>query len=189
MRFSVPANVAAANNGKAYMRPAIEYVRHHAIAILALICSLLALAGASYASFGLPAGSVGARQLRDNSITPAKFNHKLINGAVRAWAIVAANGNVIAGGGKPIVRRTPALPGQYFVLWGVNLPHACASVANINGNHSPVTEGPPINLTAGYVVLSNGFRGTGRRNNTTLVETFDQAGGRRSLGFYLAVVC
>ena len=117
-RFSVRASAAAANNGKAPMRPAIEYVRHHAIAILALICSLLALAGASYASFGLPAGSVGARQLRDNSITPAKFNHKLINGAVRAWAIVAANGHVIAGGGNPKVRRTPAFPAQYVVLLG-----------------------------------------------------------------------
>ncbi len=171
------------------MRPAIEYVRHHAIAILALICSLLALAGASYASFGLPAGSVGARQLRDNSITPAKFNHKLINGAVRAWAIVAANGHVIAGGGNPIVRRTPALPAQYDVLWGVNLPHACASVANINSNHSPVTEGPPVNLTAGYAVVANGFTGRGRRNNGTLVETFNQAGRWTPLGFYLAVIC
>ena len=117
-RFSVPASATAANNGKAFMRPAIEYVRRNAIAILALICSLLALAGASYASFGLPAGSVGARQLRDNSITPAKFNHKLINGAVRAWAIVAANGRVIAGGAEARVRRDPALPGQYVVLGG-----------------------------------------------------------------------
>ena len=171
------------------MRPALDYVRHHVIAILALLCSLLALAGASYASFGLPAASVGARQLRDNSITPAKFNRGVINGAVRAWAIVGASGRVIAGGGKPIVRRTTALPGQYFVLWGVNLPHACASVANINGKHSPVTEPPPTNLTAGYAVLSNAFIGKGRRNNTTLVETFDQAGRWRPLGFYLAVIC
>ncbi len=122
------------------MRPALDYVRHHVIAILALICSLLALAGASYASFGLPAASVGARQLRDNSITPAKFNRGVINGAVRAWAIVGASGRVIAGGGKPRVIHTASLPGQYAISWGVNLPHACATVANISGNHSPVTE-------------------------------------------------
>jgi hypothetical protein len=189
MRFSVPAYVGAANNGKAYMRPAIEYVRHHAIAILALICSLLALAGASYASFGLPAGSVGARQLRDNSITPAKFNHKLINGAVRAWAIVAANGRVIAGGGQPRVFYDPGLPGQYPITWGVNLPHACATVANINSQHSAVTEGPPTNLTAGYAVVGNAFRGKGRHNNGTGVETFDQAGRWRPLAFYVAVIC
>ena len=60
----------------------LSYIGHHAIAILALVCSLLALAGASYAAFAVPAGSVGARQLRNNSITPDKFNHKLINGAV-----------------------------------------------------------------------------------------------------------
>jgi hypothetical protein len=171
------------------MGPALDYVRRHAIAILALICSMLALAGASYASFGLPAGSVGTRQLRDNSITPAKFNQRVINGAVRAWAIVGSTGHVIAGGGRPIVRRASALPAQYVVLWGVNLPHACASVATINGNHSPVTEGPPTNLTAGYAVVSNGFTGKGRRNNGTVVETFDQAGRWRPLGFYLAVIC
>ena len=43
------------------MRTALDYLRRHAIAILALICSLLALAGASYATLRLPAGSVGAR--------------------------------------------------------------------------------------------------------------------------------
>ena len=171
------------------MRTALDYLRRHAIAVLALLCSLLALAGASYATLRLPAGSVGARQLRDNSITPEKFNHKVINGVVRAWAIVSAGGRLIAGGGKPIVRPTGASLGQYVVLWGVNLPHACASVANINGNQSPKTEGPPTNITAGYAVLANGFSGTGRSHNETVVETFDQAGRWRPLGFYLAVIC
>ena len=167
----------------------LNYVSHHAIAIVALICSLLALAGASYAALSIPAGSVGARELKSDSIDLTKFNHRLINGAVRAWAIVGASGRLIAGGGKPIIRRTPALPAQYVLLWGVNLPHACASVASINSNHSPITEGPPTNLTAGYAVVGNGFTGKGRRNNGTVVETFDQAGRWRPLGFYLAVIC
>jgi hypothetical protein len=167
----------------------LSYIAHHAIAILALVCSLLALAGASYAALSIPAGSVGARQLRDNSITPAKFNHRLINGAVRAWAIVGASGNLIAGGGGPVIRRDPAFPANYVVLWGVNLPSACASVATINGNQSPKTEPPPTSLTAGYVVLENSFTGKGRRNNGTFVHTFDQAGRWRPLGFYIAVIC
>ena len=171
------------------MRTALDYLRRHAIALVALICSLLALAGASYATLRLPAGSVGARQLRNNSITPDKFNHKLINGAVRAWAIVAANGHLIAGGGGPVIRRNPTFPANYFVLWGVNLPHACASVATINGNQSPKTEPPPTSLTAGYAVLENSFTGKGRRNNGTVVDTFDQAGRWRPLGFYIAVIC
>ena len=171
------------------MLKTLNYVRHHAIAILALICSLLALAGASYAALSVPAGSVGSRQLRDNSITPEKFNHKLINGVVRAWAIVSASGRLIAGGGNPKVGRTNPSLGQFVVLWGVNLPHACASVANINGNQSPITEPPPANLKAGYAVLANVFTGKGRRNNGTFVETFDQAGRWRPLGFYIAVIC
>ena len=171
------------------MRSALNYVGRHAIAILALTCSLLALAGASYAALNIPAGSVGARELKNDSIDFTKFNHKLINGAVRAWAIVGASGRLIAGGGKPSVGRDPALPAQYVILWGVNLPPACATVANINTNHSPITEGPPTNLTAGYAVVGNGFTGKGRRNNRTVVETFDQAGTWRPLGFYLAVIC
>ena len=171
------------------MLKTVNYLRDHAIAILALVCSLLALAGASYAALSLPAGSVGARQLRNNSITPNKFNHKLINGAVRAWAIVAANGHLIAGGGGPVIRRADPSLGQYVVLWGVNLPHACASVANINSNQSPKTEPPPTSLTAGYAVLANVFTGKGRDNNGTFVETFDQAGRWRPLGFYIAVIC
>ena len=100
------------------MRTALDYLRRHAIAVLALICSLLALAGASYATLRLPAGSVGARQLRDNSITPDKFNHKVINGAVRAWAIVSATGRLIAGGGGPVIRRNPTLPASTWFFGG-----------------------------------------------------------------------
>ncbi len=96
----------------------LNYISHHAIAILALICSLLALAGASYAALSVPAGAVGARQLRDNSITPEKFNHRQINGAVRAWAIVGASGHLIAGGGRPVIRRNPTFPGVLRSLGG-----------------------------------------------------------------------
>ena len=171
------------------MLKTLNYIGHHAIAIIALICSLLALAGASYAALSVPAGSVGTRQLRDNSITPAKLNHRLIGGVVRAWASVAANGRVIAGAGKPRVYYNPGLPGNYPITWGVNLPHACATIATINSRRSALTEGPPTNLTAGYAVVGSLFRGKGRDNNATSAETFDQAGRWRPLGFYIAVIC
>ena len=35
----------------------LNYISHHAIAILALVCSLLALAGASYAAIAIPSWS------------------------------------------------------------------------------------------------------------------------------------
>jgi hypothetical protein len=74
----------------------LDYLRRNALAALAFACSLLALGGASYAAFSLPAGSVGTRQLRtgavtnrklaNGSITPAKLDSRTIGGSVRHWA-------------------------------------------------------------------------------------------------------
>ena len=46
------------------MTRTLDYLRRNALAALALACSLLSLAGASYAAFSLPAGSVGTCQLQ-----------------------------------------------------------------------------------------------------------------------------
>ncbi len=46
----------------------LDYISHHAIAILALVCSLLALAGASYAATQLPKNSVGSAQLKSGAV-------------------------------------------------------------------------------------------------------------------------
>jgi len=51
----------------------IDYLRRNAIALTALGCSLLALAGGTYAAVSLPAGSVG----------PTQLNHRLIGGYER----------------------------------------------------------------------------------------------------------
>ena len=37
----------------------VRYLTDHAIASVVLVCSVLALAGSSYAAFSLPPGSVG----------------------------------------------------------------------------------------------------------------------------------
>ena len=69
----------------------LNYISHHAIAILALVCSLLALAGASYAATQLPKNSVGNPQIKQGAVTPPKFS-KQIGGYVRMYAMVNANG-------------------------------------------------------------------------------------------------
>jgi hypothetical protein len=69
---------------------AINYISHHAIAILALVCSLLALAGASYAATQLPKNSVGNAQIKRGAVTPQKFSGQ-IGGYVRMYAVVDAN--------------------------------------------------------------------------------------------------
>ena len=63
----------------------VAYLRQHVLAVLALICSLLALGGSSYAAFSLPAGSVGARELKNRAITAAKLNPTSVAASVRAW--------------------------------------------------------------------------------------------------------
>ena len=68
------------------MSRVLAYLRHHALAALALVCSLLSLACASYAAFSLPARSVGARELKNGAVTAAKLNPTSVAASVRAWA-------------------------------------------------------------------------------------------------------
>jgi hypothetical protein len=67
----------------------LNYISHHAIAILALVCSLLALAGASYAATQLPKNSVGNAQIKAGAVSPTKFSTQ-IGGYVRLYAVVNA---------------------------------------------------------------------------------------------------
>jgi hypothetical protein len=73
---------------------AMNYVSHHAIAILALVCSLLALAGASYAATQLPKNSVGNSQIKSGAVSPPKFS-KQIGGYVALYAKVNVAGKVL----------------------------------------------------------------------------------------------
>ena len=61
----------------------LAHARRNAIAYLALF---VALGGTSYAAFSLPAGSVGARELKNGAITAAKLNPTSVAASVRAWA-------------------------------------------------------------------------------------------------------
>ena len=86
---------------------AINYISHHAIAILALVCSLLALAGASYAATQLPKNSVGNAQIQHGAVAPPKFS-KQIGGYVRLYAKITPAGKIIY-----------ATPGAKVTQWAI----------------------------------------------------------------------
>ena len=80
------------------MTRTLDYLRRNALAALALACSLLALAGASYAALSLPANSVGARQVRNHSLGSIKLDQRSIAASIRAWVILqwGAKGRLVA---------------------------------------------------------------------------------------------
>lgn len=95
--------------------------RNNAIAILALF---IAVGGTSYAALGIPAGSVGNRQLRNHSISPNKFQRSSIAGYVRDWAQIDAAGKVTASRPRAhIVNWVDGglIPGG-IVSWGQPIP-------------------------------------------------------------------
>lgn len=102
----------------------LDYLRRNAIALTALVCGLLALAGGTYAAVSLPRGSVGPQQL----------NHKLIGGYVRAWASVTPKpgGGTVLGssGGARVLFGPPS--GPLTISWPGKFPRsrgACSAVA------------------------------------------------------------
>lgn len=90
------------------LKTTLNYVSHHAIAIVALVCSLLALAGASYAAIKLPKNSVGNAQIQRGAVAPPKFS-KAIGGYVRAFAKIDLEGHLQS-----------ASPQARLVGWHVN---------------------------------------------------------------------
>jgi len=162
----------------------VRYLANHALASTALVCSLLALAGSSYAAF-----TISGSQIRNHSIDPVKLNPRLIAGNVRAWALVRPDGRLIAGGGGP--RPGPSGgPGGYNIKWGAKVNRRCASLATIDGASSPPTEtinGPVIfgHFTAGTAIA---YSSSVHRSHTA-VQTYDQSGSPTALGFDVIVVC
>jgi hypothetical protein len=177
------------------MNNIIAHLRANIVAYVALF---VALGGTSYAAVSIPRGSVGTTQLRNHAVTPVKLA-KGISGSVRAWAIVAPDGKVIAGGGKPRV-LAPLPDGHYTIDWGVPIPNPCATVAGIDSRGAlgptetvPVPGGNGmVNVIAGYVSQMKTVGGSDQSGNTTPTTdllTFDQAGQLAPLPFDIAVIC
>ncbi len=176
------------------MHRLLAHIRSNLVGWVALF---VALGGTSYAAISIPRGSVGAPQLKNHAITPVKLNPADIGGNVRAWAIVGADGRLIAGSGKPVVTTTAVAPGEYGIRWSTVLPRNCATVANID-QRSSATE--TVQLPGGSQQVVGGYvsqvesRTTNRASkprlvSTTALVTLNQAGQPTPLAFDVAVIC
>lgn len=159
----------------------LRYLADHALGLLALAIGLLGLATGAYAAF-----TISGSQIRNHTIDPVKFDPRFISGSVRAWAVVSANGRLVAGGGGPHV-STVGLPGQYEIDWRVGVSRRCATQATVDIIGSTPTETVSGNsFVAGYASAATYAH---RKVRRTVVETFNAGGQPTPLGFDLAVVC
>jgi hypothetical protein len=171
----------------------IAHLRGNLVGWIALF---VALGGTGYAAISIPRNSVGAAQIKNRSITPAKFNPSAIGGSVRAWAIIRANATVLASSRKPVVLAGP-VPGSYDIQWPVRFPHTCATVANVDErspDQTPVTtsDGATTNVAIGSVsgVATETIpTSTGHKISVTNLDTFNAAGQPTPMAFDVAVIC
>jgi hypothetical protein len=93
-----------------------RHLRANAVAYIALF---VALGGTGYAAMRIPAASVGARQLKNHSITPSKLNPQYIAASIRAWVNVQWSGTkLVAKGSSSRVRISTVSDGD-----GITWPH------------------------------------------------------------------
>jgi hypothetical protein len=115
--------------------PVIERLVHHArrnsIAYLALVCAMLALAGASYAALQVPVGSVGEPQIRNKVIDPIKLDPTYISGSVRHWANVSPNGQMVNSSNLGASASTGT--GNYVMTWADAFSTRCVVIATVQG--------------------------------------------------------
>lgn len=112
-------------------RGLIQHARSHVIAYLALTCALLAMGGAAYASYRIPNGAVGEKQIQNHVIDPIKWDTNYVTGFVRRWATIGANGSLqsTSPGGQSTSNGT----GSYVVTWGDAFAGWCAPIATVIG--------------------------------------------------------
>jgi hypothetical protein len=161
------------------MKRIVGYLADNALAVVALIASLLALAGGSYAAF-----SISGRQIRNRTIDPVKFNPRLINGNVRGWAVVAATGRVVSSAGHPVVSLGTG-PGQYTIDWRSDVNRRCATDVTVD----EISSTPAVAGYASGATFAFTNHRTRRRAGRTIIETFNQSGQPMPLGFDVAVIC
>jgi hypothetical protein len=153
----------------------LAHLRGNAVAYVALF---VALGGTGYAAINLPAGSVGAKQIKNYSITPNKLDPSKLAGSVRAWALVSASGRVLAGEGRPrvIVGTGTDSTGRYFVTWKVASLARCAPIAGI-------TNGVDGSATPGFAIAQ--VDGAAR----VFVAVYNALSQPAQSSFYVATLC
>lgn len=174
------------------MHRVIAHLRSNLIGWLALF---VALGGTGYAAISIPRNSVGAAQIRNRSITPAKLNPNSIGGSVRAWAIIRANATVVASSKKPVVFAS-VFPGSYVIQWPIKLPRTCATIVNVDErspDQTPIQTpgGGSASAAIGYGsnVDTETVAPGGHKLSQTSLDTFNQAGEPTPMAFDVAVIC
>src|SRR5271166_2097582 len=112
-------------------RNLVEHVRRHVIAYLALVIGLLSMGGAAYASFRIPNGSVGERQIKNHVIDPVKWDQAYVTGFIRRWATLSPAGAIVSTAPNGQAERLGT--GQYVVTWGDAFAGWCAPIATVIG--------------------------------------------------------
>ena len=132
------------------MTRVLAYLRHHALAALALVCSLLSLAGASYAAFSLPAGSVGTRELKTGAVTAAKLDPTSVAASIRAWANLSWDGGWHVQASSSDIHVTTAGLGEDVGWRHTRFPSNCMASVTPQRNFAPGGPGGTGRLD-GYV--------------------------------------
>jgi len=156
----------------------VEHARSNAIAYAALCLSTLALAGGAYAAMSLPANSVGARQIRNHSIDPVKWNPRTIGGSVHHWAQVDAQGKIVSSSSRAKDNGIPP-DGGYLISWSDTFSARCIPIVTVLG--------PSAILGA-----ASGFanaRVVGGHPTRVLVTTYNPQGMPTPAAFSVVVVC
>jgi hypothetical protein len=157
----------------------LNHVRHNAVAYVALF---VALGGTGYAAIGLPAGSVGARQLRNGSVMPVKLDRRYMGGYVRAWVSVNAQGHVIASSPGVEAKPSDVGPGLSVVVWHQRPTSRCEVLATL-----VLPSGVSAPSAPGYVVARVDF--FKRSGEVSIVQTFSGQSQPAALPYDLALLC
>jgi hypothetical protein len=114
------------------LKSLIRTLRSQAIGILALF---IALAGTGYAAITLPAGSVGARQIKNHSIAAVKLDGRSIAGYVAFWARINSQGVVLAS--STPTRTAFWSSGVGHISFRARLSHDCFPLTSSGGDGAP----------------------------------------------------
>ncbi len=166
----------------------IRHAHQHSIGYVALVCSLLALAGASYAATNIPDhsvgskklknGAVGEKQLKNKSIDPVKWDPTFVTSFVRRWANVDATGKYLSGAPHGSSTQQAAHPGVYELTWGDAFKSFCAPIVSVDSTASSNAGFANANIVT-------------QSNNATavFVHTYATNGTPTNEPFSIAIIC
>lgn len=170
------------------MRRLIRHANQHSIGYVALVFSMLALGGASYAAVNIPDhsigtnkiknGAVGEKQLKNKSIDPVKWDPTYVTSFVRRWANVDATGKYLSGAPHGSSTQQAAHPGVYELTWGDAFKSFCAPVVSVDSTTTSNSGFANANIQA-------------QPNNATavFVHTYDVTGKPANEPFSIAIIC